>query len=298
MLDLTPLVEPLSIDEAFLDLSGTAAPARPRPGEDAGEACQARRAEIGITVSIGLSHNKFLAKIASDLDKPRGFSVLGAGEAAAFLAPRPVTLICGVGKAHGREPGRATASAPSPTCSAPSEATLMRTLGSEGGACRGSPAASTDAPSIPSARRRASRRRRRSLRTSPSCARSPGFCGSFARRSPPGSRPSALAGATVTLKLKTADFRLRTRALSLGQPDPARGQDLRRRARASGARDRRHQIPPDRHRRERARLRRGSRSRRSRRCQRPPQRRRRARGRCAARKVRPRRRDPRHRAGG
>src|SRR5262249_57223042 len=53
---------------------------------------------LGITVSIGLSCNKFLAKIASDLDKPRGFAVLGGTEAAAFLASKPVTLIFGVGK--------------------------------------------------------------------------------------------------------------------------------------------------------------------------------------------------------
>jgi DNA polymerase-4 len=55
--------------------------------------------EIGITVSIGLSFNKFLAKIASDLDKPRGFSAIGRGEAVDFLAPKPVTILPGVGKA-------------------------------------------------------------------------------------------------------------------------------------------------------------------------------------------------------
>src|SRR5262249_58579815 len=63
--------------------------------------------EIGITVSIGLSQNKFLAKIASDLDKPRGFSMLAASEAPAFLAPRPATFIWGVGKAMGTALARA-----------------------------------------------------------------------------------------------------------------------------------------------------------------------------------------------
>src|SRR5262249_57945541 len=53
--------------------------------------------ELGITVSIGLSANKFLAKIASDLDKPRGFVVLGQADAAAFLAEKPVGFIYGVG---------------------------------------------------------------------------------------------------------------------------------------------------------------------------------------------------------
>jgi DNA polymerase-4 len=97
MFDLTPLVEPLSIDEAFLDLTGT----ERLHGMSAAKvlarfAVQVERG-LGITVSIGLSANKFLAKIASDMDKPRGFAVLGQDEAAAFLAPRPVGFIYGVG---------------------------------------------------------------------------------------------------------------------------------------------------------------------------------------------------------
>src|SRR4051794_33048302 len=99
---LTPLVEPLSIDEAFLDLSGTerlyeAAPAQLLTA-------LARRIETahGITVSIGLSYNKFLAKLASDLDKPRGFAVIGRGEAAQFLADKPVGWLWGVGGAMQR----------------------------------------------------------------------------------------------------------------------------------------------------------------------------------------------------
>ncbi len=76
MNDLTPLVEPVSIDEAFMDLSGTERLHGVPPAKTLA-AFQARlEREIGITVSIGLSSNKFLAKIASDLDKPRGFKVL------------------------------------------------------------------------------------------------------------------------------------------------------------------------------------------------------------------------------
>ncbi|WP_181707818.1 DNA polymerase IV [Chthonobacter rhizosphaerae] len=99
MLDLTPLVEPLSIDEAFLDLTGTERLHRAVPALTLARFARRVESEIGITVSVGLAPNKFLAKIASDLDKPRGFSVIGAEEAAAFLAPRPVTTIWGVGAA-------------------------------------------------------------------------------------------------------------------------------------------------------------------------------------------------------
>jgi DNA polymerase-4 len=99
MLELTPLVEPLSIDEAFLDLTGTEA----LHGAPAVQclAGLARRVEceFGLTVSIGLSYNKFLAKIASDLDKPRGLAVIGRAEALDFLADRPVGIIWGAGTA-------------------------------------------------------------------------------------------------------------------------------------------------------------------------------------------------------
>src|SRR5258708_9280339 len=77
MLELTPLVEPLSIDEAFLDLSGTERLHGRPPAKSLAAFARAVENQIGITVSIGLSENKFLAKLASDLDKPRGFSVLG-----------------------------------------------------------------------------------------------------------------------------------------------------------------------------------------------------------------------------
>ncbi len=95
---LTPLVEPLSIDEAFLDLTGTAALHKASPAEVLARFARDIERDIGITVSVGLSHNKFLAKIASDLDKPRGFAIIGKAETLSFLAPRPIDLIYGVGK--------------------------------------------------------------------------------------------------------------------------------------------------------------------------------------------------------
>jgi DNA polymerase IV len=95
---LTPLVEPLSIDEAFLDLSGTEAVHRAPPALTLARLARRIEEELGITISVGLSHNKFLAKIASDLDKPRGFAVVGRAETVSFLAGQKVSLIFGVGK--------------------------------------------------------------------------------------------------------------------------------------------------------------------------------------------------------
>ncbi len=99
MQGITPLVEPLSIDEAFLDMSGTEALHGMSPAETLVRLVQRIEGEVGVTASVGLSFNKFLAKIASDLDKPRGFAIIGRHEALDFLANRPVGLIWGVGKA-------------------------------------------------------------------------------------------------------------------------------------------------------------------------------------------------------
>ncbi|MBI3515941.1 MAG: DNA polymerase IV [Proteobacteria bacterium] len=95
----TPLVEPISIDEAFLDLTNTERAHHASPAVTLSRLARRIQEELGITVSIGLSYNKFLAKVASDLDKPRGFAVIGRAEATTFLAPKPVSLIWGVGAA-------------------------------------------------------------------------------------------------------------------------------------------------------------------------------------------------------
>src|SRR6201989_855873 len=99
MQTLTPLVEPLSIDEAFLDLSGTQRVHGMIPAKVLAKFARDVERDIGITVSVGLSCNKFLAKIASDLDKPRGFAALDQADARTLLADKPVGFIFGVGPA-------------------------------------------------------------------------------------------------------------------------------------------------------------------------------------------------------
>lgn len=99
MQEITPLVEPISIDEAFMDLSGTEALHGGPPARTLAKLALRIEREVGVTASIGLAPNKFLAKIASDLDKPRGFAAIGKAEAMDFLTEKPVGMISGVGKA-------------------------------------------------------------------------------------------------------------------------------------------------------------------------------------------------------
>jgi DNA polymerase-4 len=96
---LTPLVQPLSIDEAVLDLSGTAALHGAPPAAVLARFARTVEQNIGLTVSIGLSANRLMAKIAAGRGKPRGFTIIDAEEAAALLAPEPVRLLPGVGAA-------------------------------------------------------------------------------------------------------------------------------------------------------------------------------------------------------
>ena len=104
---LTPLVEPLSIDEAFLDLTGTDRLHGRAPAQSLIKLQNDVLREIGVTVSIGLSYNKFLAKTASDLDKPNGFAVLGQHDAQDFLDKQTVGFIYGIGPAFAAKLERA-----------------------------------------------------------------------------------------------------------------------------------------------------------------------------------------------
>lgn len=97
MQDLTPDIEPLSLDEAFIDMTGTTKLHGAPPAVMLAKLINRMQDELGLTGSIGLSHNKFLAKVASDLEKPRGYSVIGVAETTEFLQNKPISLIWGVG---------------------------------------------------------------------------------------------------------------------------------------------------------------------------------------------------------
>jgi DNA polymerase-4 len=217
MLALTPLVEPLSIDEAFLDLSGTERLHGVWPAKALARFADDVEKKLRITVSIGLSCNKFLAKVASDLDKPRGFAVLDANEAQAFLAPRPVSFIYGVGKASAARLARDGFHRIADLQRA-SETDLMRRYGEEGRRlfrlARG-----RDERTVSADRETKSVSSETTFNQDISDFRSLerilwGLVEEVSGRL----KAKELAGATVTLKLKTADFRIRTRARSLESP--------------------------------------------------------------------------------
>ncbi|TAK49200.1 MAG: DNA polymerase IV [Xanthobacteraceae bacterium] len=223
MRTLTPLVEPLSIDEAFLDLSGTTRMHGMIPAKVLARFAAAIERDIGITVSVGLSNNKFLAKIASDLDKPRGFAVLGRDDARAFLADKPVGFIYGVGPATvgrlARHGYRTIAD-----LQRADQTDLMRAFGADG-------------QRLWRLARGIDERRVIAERGAKSISNETTFEHDIADAAAlekllwrlsenVSSRLKAgdLSGATVTLKLKTADFRQRTRAQTLTAPTQMAGR--------------------------------------------------------------------------
>jgi DNA polymerase-4 len=217
MFALTPLVEPLSIDEAFLDLSGTARLHGMSPAKALARFASDVEKQLRITVSIGLSCNKFLAKVASDLDKPRGFAVLGASEAPAFLAPKPVSFIYGVGKVSAARYA-ADGFHRIADLQRTSEMDLARRYGDEGRRLARL-ARGLDARTVSADRETKSVSSETTFESDISSFRTLerilwGLTEEVSARL----KTKALAGSTVTLKLKTADFKIRTRARSLESP--------------------------------------------------------------------------------
>ena len=217
MFELTPLVEPLSIDEAFLDLTGTDRLHKMTPAKSLASFAKRVEDNVGITVSVGLSANKFLAKIASDLDKPRGYSVLGAAEAPAFLAPRLVTFIWGVGKATGETLAQAGYRTIADLQRA-EENDLMRKFGVEGRRLwrlsRG-----IDDRSVSPDREAKSVSSETTFNTDISDFRAlEKILWEQSERVSARLKAKEIAGQTINLKLKTADFKIRTRAHTLEAP--------------------------------------------------------------------------------
>jgi DNA polymerase IV len=216
MRKLTPIVEPVSIDEAFMDLSGTARLHGRSPAKSlAGFACEVEKS-LGITVSIGLSCNKFLAKIASDLDKPRGFAIIGPHEAPALLAAKPVTLIFGVGRAAQQRLARDGLRTIG-DLQRIGEGELRRRYGTEGSRLWRLAHAFDERPVR-------AERESKSISAETTFERDMGDSRSLelqlwqlSEKVSLRLKRSALAGSTVTLKLKAADFRIRTRAQSLSR---------------------------------------------------------------------------------
>lgn len=214
---LTPLVEPLSIDEAFLDLTGTQALHKASPAEVLSRFAREVEEQVGVTISIGLSHNKFLAKIASDLDKPRGFAVIGKAETLSFLADKPVGLIYGVGKVFSetlRRDGYETIG--QLQRAAPED--LMKRYG-ESGARLARLSRGQDSRTISSDGEMKAISAETTFNTDLSTYEELSTeLLALSERLSDRLKSKGIVGDTVTLKLKSAGFRLRTRARHLMMP--------------------------------------------------------------------------------
>ena len=217
MRDLTPLIEPLSIDEAFLDLSGTARVHKASPAQSLVRLQRRIKEEIGVTVSVGLSYNKFLAKTASDLDKPHGFAVIGRAEALDFLADKPVDFIFGIGPkfaASLRKAGFHTIA----DVRAKDDGELMARWGEAGLRLARLARAEDNRPVRPS-------RERKSVSAETTFSEDirdlDGLKDKLwyaANRASMRAKAKGVAGRVVTLKLKTANFQTITRRRTLAEP--------------------------------------------------------------------------------
>lgn len=214
---LTPLVEPLSIDEAFLDLAGTERLHGAPPATVLARFARQVEDEVGITVSVGLSYCKFLAKVASDLNKPRGFSVIGRAEAMAYLAERPVTIIWGVGRAFAAtlaNDGIRTIG----QLQRMERADLMRRYGTMGERLYRLSRGQDDRRVEPRGEAKSVSSETTFDRDIASFDELVPILRALAERVSARLKKADIAGRTIVLKLKTADFRIRTRNRQLADP--------------------------------------------------------------------------------
>jgi DNA polymerase-4 len=214
---LTPLVQPLSIDEAVLDLSGTEALHRAPPAVMLARFAREVERTVGVTVSIGLAPNRMLAKLAAERGKPRGFSVIGRDDAAQVLAPMPVSALPGVGpKAAERLAAKGFATLGALAALTPAEARLR--LGGEGPGLAAMARGEDDRPVDPAREAKSISAETTFDEDLAALAELERALWQLAERLSSRLKAKQAAAAGVTLKLKTAAFRTRTRHARLAQP--------------------------------------------------------------------------------
>jgi DNA polymerase-4 len=217
MAALTPLVEPLSLDEAYLDLSGTGRIHGMCPARTMAKLASEIERDIGITVSIGLSGNKFLAKLASELDKPRGFAVIGMAEAKSFLRDKKVGIIRGAGKVLQDQLARdGFLTIGNLQDADPRD--LAGRYGATGLWLARIARAEDGRPVDPGGEMKSISSETTFERDLSDYAELEAILWRQAERVSARAKKAGLAGHTVVLKLKTANFRIRTRSASLEAP--------------------------------------------------------------------------------
>ena len=217
MQELTPLVEPLSLDEAYLDLSGTERVHHRSAAKSMAALARRIEREIAITVSIGLSGNKFLAKLASELDKPRGFAVIGMAEAKSFLRDKPVGIMRGAGKVMQARLARDGIATIGQLQDADPKALTLR-YGATGLWLHRMAHAQDSRRVDPEGEMKTISSETTFDKDLSSYAALEKILWRQAERVSARAKKIGLGGRTVVLKLKTADFRLRTRSASLEAP--------------------------------------------------------------------------------
>jgi DNA polymerase-4 len=217
MQELTPLVEPLSLDEAYLDLSGTERIHHHCPAKTMAALALRIEREIGITVSVGLSGNKFLAKLASELDKPRGFAVIGMAEAKSFLRDKKVGIMRGAGRVLQAKLERDGITTIGQLQDADPKH-LAERYGATGLWLYQMAQAQDSRRVDPEGEMKTISSETTFAKDLASYAELESVLWRQAERVSARAKAKGLAGKTIVLKLKTADFRLRTRSASLDAP--------------------------------------------------------------------------------
>lgn len=215
--ELTPLVQPLALDEAWLDLSGTERLHGSSPAVTLVRLQQKIEAETGLGVSIGLSYNRFLAKIASDRDKPRGFSLIGRAEAREFLAPQAPSILPGVGPAMTKTLARAGFSTIGALARADARS-LARQFGAAGLRLAELANGVDRRPVTPDQARKAISAETTFAADIAEKAELEAQLAILSERVARQARAAGVTGATVTLKLRTSDFRTLSRRRKLTAP--------------------------------------------------------------------------------